>query len=84
MNLHLSASSSSNSGLVERRAYYEEIVKEYESLKVIQTMKPHECDKNKHDAKVLLKCLNHTANANQKCTLIYLTGKLYSTLLMFH
>uniref|UniRef100_A0A0R3RSZ7 DUF3715 domain-containing protein n=1 Tax=Elaeophora elaphi TaxID=1147741 RepID=A0A0R3RSZ7_9BILA len=66
-------SSNSNSKIVERYAHYEEIIKEYESLKVIQMMKPHECDKNKHDTNVLLKCLSHTVNANRKCTMIYLT-----------
>lgn len=77
MNFYLSVTSNSNSEIVERYAHYEEIIKEYENLKVIQTMKPHECDKNKHDANVLLKCLNHTASTNRKCAMIYLTGKLY-------
>ncbi|EFO27500.2 hypothetical protein LOAG_00978 [Loa loa] len=65
--------SNSNSKVVERYAHYEKIIKEYENLKVIQTMKPHECDKNKYDANVLLKCLSHTASANRKCAMIYLT-----------
>ncbi|VDO25158.1 unnamed protein product [Brugia timori] len=42
-------------------------------MKVIQTMKPHECDKNKNDANILLKCLSHIANTNRKCAMIYLT-----------
>ncbi|VBB30529.1 unnamed protein product [Acanthocheilonema viteae] len=68
-----SASSDSNSKVVERHAHYEELIKEYESLKVVQIMKPHECDKNKHDTNVLLKCLSHTVNANRKCSMVYLT-----------
>uniref|UniRef100_A0AAF5PTN6 DUF3715 domain-containing protein n=1 Tax=Wuchereria bancrofti TaxID=6293 RepID=A0AAF5PTN6_WUCBA len=66
-------SSNSDSKTVEKYAHYEEIIKEYENLKVIQTMKPHECDKNKNDANILLKCLSHIANANRNCAMIYLT-----------
>ncbi|KAK6108512.1 hypothetical protein QQG55_32355 [Brugia pahangi] len=66
-------SSNSDSKIVEKYAHYEEIIKEYENLKVIQTMKPHECDKNKNDANILLKCLSHIANTNRKCAMIYLT-----------
>uniref|UniRef100_A0A8R1TWV8 TASOR PIN domain-containing protein n=1 Tax=Onchocerca volvulus TaxID=6282 RepID=A0A8R1TWV8_ONCVO len=68
-----SVASNSNPKIVEKYARYEEIIKEYENLKVIQTMKSHECDRNKHDTNILLKCLNHTANTNRKCSMIYLT-----------
>ncbi|KAM3717038.1 Protein TASOR [Dirofilaria immitis] len=68
-----SVSSNSNPKIVEKYAHYEEIIKEYENLKVIQTMKPHECDRNKHDVNTLLKCLSHTRNMNRKCSMIYLT-----------
>ncbi|OZC08226.1 hypothetical protein X798_04705 [Onchocerca flexuosa] len=72
-----SVSSNSNPKIVEKYAHYEEIIKEYENLKVIQTMKSHECDRSKHDTNLLLKCLNHTASTNRKCSMIYLTVKLY-------
>uniref|UniRef100_A0A915PNA3 DUF3715 domain-containing protein n=1 Tax=Setaria digitata TaxID=48799 RepID=A0A915PNA3_9BILA len=71
--LYLSVSSNSNPELAERYAHYEEIIKKYENLKVVQTMKPHECDKNKHNVNLLLKCFCHTANANRKSSMIYLT-----------
>ncbi|VDM97985.1 unnamed protein product [Thelazia callipaeda] len=65
--------SSSNPKLGERYIRYEEIIAEYENHKILQTMKPHECDKKTYDMNMVLKCLTHIANTSKKYSMIYLT-----------